>query len=117
MIGFPGRMARLLAASMALSPFNNALAQYLTGADRAQFIAGAVNSCIAGYGRGDTGVIPRPFFEQYCRCYANGVADRVPASDLENDAVADPIARAESRRCYNAIKEEALQTLQKRSRP
>jgi len=103
-------LASFICCAIALSAIGDGQAQYLSGADRASFVAGAANSCMRGYGSGDTSVIPRPLFEQYCRCYANGLADRASMDDLKanNPAVMRPIIKAEGTRCYNEIKVEAL---------
>jgi hypothetical protein len=80
-------------------------AQYLTGKDRSDFVVGAVNSCV---GSKDihplTSRLPMSFVEQYCRCYANGLADHVSIRDLEADdpAVTGPMAQAEAKRCYES---------------
>lgn len=86
-------------------------AQHLTGGDRAQFIAGAANSCMSGYGKDElTSQVPRPLFEKYCQCYASGLADRASKNDLQGDdsPVMKSIIAAESKRCYAAMKEEAM---------
>jgi hypothetical protein len=85
-------------------------AQNLTGTDRQDFIAGAVNSCMRKYGLDGTDLIPRALFEQYCRCYANGLADRLSAKELreEKPEIVRPVIQAEGPRCYQAIKDEAM---------
>lgn len=90
-----------------LSNAGDARTQYLTGEDRNSFVAGVLRTCIGGYGTGSTSKIPKPLFEQYCRCYANGLADRIPVRELKNEN--DAIISEEGRRCYEAIKEEARQ--------
>jgi hypothetical protein len=110
MSGLTKWLAGSIGCAMALSAINDAWAQYLTGTDRASFVAGAANSCMHGYGSDDTSVVPKPLFERYCRCYANGLADRVSWSDLKanNPSVMRPIIQAEGRRCYDEIKAEAM---------
>jgi hypothetical protein len=110
MTGLTKWLAGSIGCAMALSAISDAWAQYYTGTDRASFVAGAANSCIRGYGSGDTSVIPKPLFERYCQCYANGLADRAPMSDLKanNPAVMRPIIQAEGRRCYDEIKAESM---------
>jgi hypothetical protein len=85
--------------------------KYLAGEERAAFIARTTNGCMRDYGRDGTGVIPKPLFEKYCQCYANGLADNAAASDIksENNSVMDPIVKAQATRCYAEIKQEALQ--------
>lgn len=91
--------------------------RYLEGPARSSFIAGTVEGCMRNYGSGRTSIIPKPLIEEYCQCYANGLADRAKAQDIksENRAVMDPIVKEESARCYATIKQKALQNyLQKR---
>jgi hypothetical protein len=84
--------------------------KYLTGPARKSFIAGTVNGCMRDYGAGSTSIIPKPLFEKYCQCFAAGLADHVPASDLrsKDHTVTDPVVKADGDRCYAKIKEEAL---------
>jgi hypothetical protein len=65
------------------------------------------------YGTGDTSIIPRPLFQEYCECYANGIVDRIPKNDLRAENTA--VIKAESNRCYAAIKEKALQNYLRRN--
>ncbi len=100
-----------------LTSINEGMAQYLTGVDRASFIAGTVNGCMRGYGTEGTDQMPRPLFEQYCRCYADGLADRLSMKELrdENPAIVKPVIQAEGRRCYQAMKDEAIRNYLRRN--
>jgi hypothetical protein len=91
-------------------------AQYLEGADREVFVASATKACIGTYGNGKTGTIPKPLFEQYCVCAANGMADRIPMADLSKENGTDDLGKENEKivdeevtRCYAAIKEAAQQ--------
>ena len=82
----------------------------LTGSDRASFVEGTANACARRQATDEeTARVPKPLFEKYCRCYANGLADTAPINDLKanHQAVMRPIIQAVGRRCYNAMKEEA----------
>jgi hypothetical protein len=87
---------------------------YLSGNDRTDFVAGTVNSCMKQYEIKGSGVIPRPFAEEYCKCYANGLADRLTMKELReaNSAVVDPVVQTEGKRCYQVIKDDAARSLQ-----
>ena len=94
-----------------------ASAQYLTGAERASFVAGASNSCMKGRDTDpEMKVIPLPYFQQYCTCYAGGLADRLTKRDLEggSDAVTGPVIRDVSSNCYALIKAAAMKELERR---
>lgn len=90
-----------------------ARAQHLTGADRAAFVSSTIAGCMRRYGQDGTNVIPRPLFERYCQCYANGLADKLTASELklEHPSVTKPVIQSEGRRCYQEMKADALRTL------
>ena len=110
MTGLTKWIVGLAPCAMVFVSISEGRAQYLTGADRASFIAGAVNGCMRKYGTEGTAKIPRPLFEQYCGCYANGVADRLSMSEIkaENPAVVDPVIQAESKRCQEAMKNQVM---------
>jgi hypothetical protein len=84
-------------------------AQYLTGSDRAEFVRGAANSCVRKR-PAEMQVIPNSLFAEYCRCYSNGLADRLTAAQIraENDAVTQPVIDGVVRICYQAMKDEAI---------
>jgi hypothetical protein len=90
-------------------------AQHLTGADRASFVVGVANACLRKYDADKkvNPAIPRPLVEQYCRCYANGLADRASKSELksEDPTIMDPIIQAARKPCYAEMKEEARKYL------
>ena len=93
-------------------------AQVLTGAERAQFIAGATDSCVRGRDKDpEMQIIPAPYFARYCSCYAAGLADRASWTDLRNDnqRVLAPIINEVSKACYAMIKAAAMQELQNRN--
>jgi hypothetical protein len=86
--------------------------EYLSGSDRTDFVAGTVNSCVK-QAEMKANVIPRPSAEEYCKCYANGLADRLTMKELKeaNSAVVDPVIQTEGKRCYQVIKDEATRSL------
>lgn len=106
-----------LIVAVILQGTNGVHAQYLAGKDRADFIAGSTNSCLRGYGKGDTGVILRPLFEHYCQCYSTGIANRLTAAQIkaEDPATINPVIQEEGRRCYQIIKDEAIKQHQRRN--
>jgi hypothetical protein len=88
-----------------------ASAQYLTGANRAEFMRGSVASCMRGKANDpDMKVIPDSLVQRYCDCYSNGIADSVTVAQMQkNDPAADePFIKREGMRCYQAMKDEAL---------
>ena len=101
-----------MAFGLALCATTESLAQYLTGSAREDFIRGAVNGCMREKIKDqETSVIPNSLFErQYCRCYANALADKIKIIDLEpeNKPVTDPITKAAAANCYQSMKAEAL---------
>jgi hypothetical protein len=55
---------------------NEGHAQYLTGKDRTDFVAGATNNCMRRQNTDEiTARLPKLLYEQYCQCFANGLAD------------------------------------------
>jgi hypothetical protein len=101
-----------MACGLALCASTKSMAQYLTGSGREDFIRGAVNGCMREKIKDqETTVIPNSLFERhYCRCYADALADKIKAADLqsENKAVTDPITKAAAASCYQGMKAEAL---------
>jgi len=94
-----------------------AAAARLTGNDRSDFIAGVTDSCIKKPDNGITSVVPRPYADHYCQCYAEGLVDRLSPDELkdpDSDDNADNtkrIIQEEQRRCYAVTKDEALRSL------
>jgi hypothetical protein len=86
-------------------------AQYLTGSARENFIKGTTGACMRAKGNSaETQTIPNSLFEGNCRCYANTLADKITAADMQSDnkAVTAPIQKAAAATCYQAMKAEAL---------
>jgi hypothetical protein len=48
------------------------------------FVSSATKSCIKEH-TGEKGAMAKPAFEQYCACMANGIADRIPVTELIGD--------------------------------
>jgi hypothetical protein len=48
------------------------------------FVSNATKSCIKEH-TGEKGAMAKPAFEQYCACMANGIADRIPVTELFDD--------------------------------
>jgi hypothetical protein len=100
----------IICTAVLLAP-NNGWTQYLTGTDRSSFVEGAINGCMRPKNTDPlTAAVPMDLFAEYCRCYANGVADRVSINDLKanNRAVTDPIGRDVTKVCYEAMKSAAI---------
>jgi len=96
---------------------DTAWAQVLSGADRADFIAGTTASCVRGRDNDpDMQAMPLPYFKRWCDCYAGGLADRASITDLKanNQRVLAPLISDVSKTCYAAIKAAAMQELQNR---
>jgi xanthine dehydrogenase iron-sulfur cluster and FAD-binding subunit A len=111
-------LAGLIVGAVWLSATNESWAQYLTGKDRANFVTGVMDMCL----RPDnpdplTAEIPLALFNGYCRCYANGMANRISRRDIQSDnrALADPIAQDVSKRCYETMRK--IEALKQPKRP
>jgi hypothetical protein len=67
------------------------------------FVASTTKACIKTY-TGKKGTMTKPVFEQYCTCVANGVADRIPMTELikQGDLTKeyDAVINEESARCF-----------------
>jgi predicted RecA/RadA family phage recombinase len=85
----------------------------LKGAARSSFVAEATNACLREHAR-DPVPLPATSINQYCQCYANGVADRVSEGQMraqetmdakEQAAAMRPIVQAAAKACItSAIK-------------
>jgi hypothetical protein len=88
----------------------------LTGTARSSLVAGAINGCLREQQR-DPLPLPANTISEYCRCYANGVADRLSIDELkaqqamsrkEQDAAMLPVVQAAARACYAIMKKSLL---------
>ena len=106
-------LAWLLGCAATLLLIHDSQAQSLTGSDRMGLIGGIVDTCMRQHEPAGTEVVPKRFFEQYCRCFANGLADRIPATDIVtgNSAVVRSVIQAEGKRCHDAMKAEMLRAI------
>ena len=96
---------------LALCASTESPAQYLTGSARENFIKGTTGACMrAKVNSQETKTIPDSLFEGNCRCYANALANRITAADMQSDnkAVTGPVLKAAAATCYQAMKAEAL---------
>jgi hypothetical protein len=86
-------------------------AQHLTGSARENFIKDTAGGCMrAKINDEEAKIIPNSLFEGHCRCYANALADKLTIADIRSDnkIVTDPIVKAATMTCYQAMKAEAL---------
>jgi hypothetical protein len=99
-------VALLCAATMiGTSEFSSA--ELLTGHERETFVASTTKSCIVSPADTQSSRLTKRHLEQYCACFANGVADRLSRADVvdqtelskENEA----IVREEAKRCLARI--------------
>jgi hypothetical protein len=100
-----------IAVGLSVCAAPNSSAQYLTGVAREDFVKGTINGCTRDKDRADeTRIVPNSLFAGYCRCYANGLADKIKILDMQSDnkAVTDPIVKAAAMACYQAMKAVAL---------
>jgi hypothetical protein len=85
-------------------------AQTLAGTARLKAISDIASSCIGSYGTGNSSVLPRPYAEKYCQCYAESLVDHLPAGEFKD--VDSPTSKSaidrEGKLCYLKIREEAL---------
>jgi hypothetical protein len=96
---------------LALGASTECPAQYLTGSARENFIKGTTSACMRTKPNSEeTKTIPNSLFEGNCRCYANTLAEKITAADMQSDnrAVTAPIQQAAAATCYRAMKAEAL---------
>jgi hypothetical protein len=85
--------------------------QRLSGTAREDFVKVTANGCMrAKIADEETKIIPNSLFEGYCSCYANALADKLTVDDIQSDnkAITDPITKAATSTCYEAMKAEAL---------
>ncbi|MBB4377060.1 hypothetical protein [Bradyrhizobium sp. SBR1B] len=100
-----------VAVGLSLCGAPNSVAQYLAGSAREDFVNGAINGCVRDKDSADERkVVPNSLFSGYCRCYPNGLADRIKIADMQSDnkAATDPIVKTVATACYQAMKAEAL---------
>ena len=107
MTDFTKWMVGSIACAVVLCETTDGKAQYLTGTNRSDFVAGTVNGCML---RKDTdpltAAMPSAVHSEYCRCYANGLADRASMSELKagDPAVMRPIIQAVDKPCVEAAR-------------
>jgi hypothetical protein len=88
-----------------------ARAQYLTGDEREKFVSSTFDGCMRPRNFDPvTGSVPEPIFAAICKCYANGLANRLTASEIKTDnhTVTDPVIKDVAKACYAAVKAETL---------
>jgi hypothetical protein len=82
----------------------------LTGVERSSFVEGATNNCLREQQRNPLPLSPSAI-SQYCKCYANGVADRLSVNQIkaqeamgptEQAAAMRPLIEAAARPCTTA---------------
>jgi hypothetical protein len=99
-----------VAGGLTLGASGESSAQYLTGSARENFIKSTTSSCMRTKANSEqTRTIPDSLFEGNCRCYANTLANKITAADMQSDnkAVTGPILQAAAATCYQAMKAEA----------
>lgn len=85
------------------------------GCGKGDLIQGVVGGCMREKLKDqESKVIPNSLFERaYCRCYANTLADRIPAVELSINSPTDSlVTRAASQACYQSMKAEAMKLYQ-----
>jgi len=100
-----------MSLGLALCASTECPAQYLTGSARENFIKGTTGACMRAKANSEeTKTIPNSLFEGNCRCYANTLAEKITAADMQSDnkAVKGPILKAAAATCYQAMRAEAL---------
>jgi hypothetical protein len=107
MIGSAQRLLITIATLIAVLVSSHAQSQYLTGSERASFVAGHFGACVARYGKNKTSAAVKAMIKDYCRCYSNGLADRMSVKDMESDDRAVPIVREVLKACYDEKVEPA----------
>jgi hypothetical protein len=100
-----------MTAALLMCAATDSSAQYLAGAAREHFVKGTAAGCLRGIiNDEDAKIIPKSLLEGHCRCYANALADKIRITDMQSDnrAVTDPVVKAATLACYQAMKAEAL---------
>jgi hypothetical protein len=85
--------------------------QHLSGSARDAFMQSTASGCMrAKIAEEEFKVIPNSLFAGYCSCYANALADKLAVDDIHSDnkSTTDPIMKAATSTCYEAMKAEAL---------
>jgi hypothetical protein len=110
--GIEVRRALGLALIAIISHPSTGFGQHLTGAERERYVEISTASCMHEKLKDEKAKsIPNSLFEKYyCRCYANTLADRIPAADLASDIYPadNSVSRAAAQLCYQSMKAEAL---------
>jgi hypothetical protein len=84
----------------------------LTGDTRSQFVATVAGSCLRKH-EGEPLPLPTSTVAEFCRCYANAIADRVSASELaaqdrmstsDQDIAMRPIVQAAGKACISVVR-------------
>jgi hypothetical protein len=104
--------AALVILASVIATAKDGLAQQLSGPARSMLVESTMGSCERGKNaRPSTAAVQASVWTEYCRCFANGVADRFSLDDLKapsDTARLTPISQAAEKACVGP----ALKSLQ-----
>lgn len=97
--------AGLVILASVIATAKDGLAQQLTGPARSMLVESTMNSCERSKGaHAPTATVQAAVWTEYCRCYGNGVADRLSMNDLKADpATLVPIFKAAEKACVGPV--------------
>ena len=97
--------AALVILASLIATAKDGLAQQLSGPERSMLVESTMGSCERGKNaRPATAAVQASVWTEYCRCYGNGVADRLSMNDLKTDpATLTPIFHAAEKACAGPV--------------
>jgi hypothetical protein len=99
--------AALVIVASVIATAKDCLAQQLTEPARSMLVESTMRSCERGKGaHAPTAAIQASVWTEYCRCFANGMADRLYMNDLKapsDMAKLTPISQAAEKACAGTV--------------
>jgi hypothetical protein len=98
-------LAGLVILASVIATAKDGLAQQLTGPAHSMLVENTMSSCERSKGaHAPTASVQASVWTEYCRCYGNGVADRLSMNDLKADpARLTPIFQAAEKACVGPV--------------
>ena len=102
-----------LATALLVAQCDLGLAGGLTGTVRERFIAGVLGTCLGAQTK-NLAALPAAAVGEFCRCYANGLADRLTIEELKaQDAMSQDQQKAAMRPLVEAVGRPCLAAAQR----